>query len=1518
MKRSLCLFIFVVFLSVLSATPNYMGVARSTNALPLSIQAMDLHDGHIYVADKKNNQVLGLSFADDDPFKPVFDFPQNTRPTDLFAGESSIYLLDSKNRNILVYNKAKGVLNTINFDGVKEINIAKAHRIIANYQDFIYLLTDKEIICLSAEGMLMNKRPIEKGITMTLGKDELIRVLSEDGKALRMSVLNQYLYLEDDFHIRKVGNQVPAFIDCAVNHWGEYHVINNKPISIAKIDNKGGVVMGSGFGSYQSKLMQGYFANPKRIRCMEYEGNSLLAIYDAKHLSIQLFSDNEPDSRQKLLRPAYTVRPSLKNGDLFSFNDAVYTEDAVYVISQKHVTKGHNVGEEGVFCVDHEGNLRFTILPKLSKVRELKSVSALAVHENKLYILDAKSHYVFVFNAKTGAFMKYFGGKGNKGGLFRNPNSIYVDLSGNIYVSDFGARNIKIFSPSEAFLNTIPMIISEQKPILLRGYEDNLYCLCSDWTVIKITLNKLEKQVYMRLNKPIKSFAVLGKDRLAFVDQKNQKLEIYQDNKLSETFFAKDAKSQFPHFSDLQCLSYDPYQRRIAISDAKADMVRYLHFYSAMGERSEMKMTLTEDMKVKLSWKAGVGVKNWRLYIDDDEEGILLNTPEYLVSEAPKQIVSYSVAPVAEDGRIGKKDENLKDNYSYGQALLESGDYHQAAAQFMASKKNIADIRIDGIIATCFIRQADRHKKMGEYNEMRAELRKANDLCGMTLELALRFTENYRLMNSYAEGISFLDKLNDVKYMDNAELLKEYIELSYLTQNYAVVSQKASYYLTTFGHNREIKRYLADSYEKQGRYVDALSEYEELVQETPTFDDELKVGEINIILNQFTVAQVKLQSMSARYPRDKQDEINAMMGDGFYKNNQFGMAAEKYLAATRIDAGNASYFYMLGRSYSANMNLSEAQKAYQKACDLAPDNLSYALEFAKLLQREDLLYEAVAVLVKAEPHVKKGALTRDFHYFFSDLYFNMNEIEKAYEQIQKAMQFSAEGDEEVTRLSKVIRERLSILFMEKDPLEIVKVDFQPIFPSLSEYYRSNPIGQLILRNNRSDPISTAKIEVYARQVGKKIETFEVSNILPGTDKKVDVRMEFNESLFSGEKDVQVEIKLIYEFHGVDESKSMIPQTLHVHDSKRMNWELRQSYASFVNPKDELLENFVKQNIIQTFKEEPASEFGSNINRAVQVYNFYRANGITYAGDASVYNLDDSLLDDVQFPHHILVSKAGDCEDLLILLAASLENIGVRTAFVDLTNHVMLAVHSGLEDSQITASGLDAASFIKHNNENWFPLETTYLGKADFVRAWQKGIDQFKESVDRESIPDIIEFTEAHKIFPPANFKRAINSKNYSNKLDAIAFYREDLTNIKNMSLHNIECNFIETLEKFPTNLKVRLRYAQFLFKDKKQSADALVELETILRTEPYNFSALLTSAVVNTSIGNIERARELYLQSIPYAGKDIDQVYRSLCLLEYRNNNKSQALTHFKKMADKQLIRKDEPSIYADLSTMEE
>jgi len=78
--------------------------------------------------------------------------------------------------------------------------------------------------------------------------------------------------------------------------------------------------------------------------------------------------------------------------------------------------------------------------------------SDVAVHKNKIYVVDGSHHRIAVYDLQ-GKFLFSFGSKGNKAGQFNYPVGIDAASNNRIYVADSGNKRIQIFSDKGVYLS---------------------------------------------------------------------------------------------------------------------------------------------------------------------------------------------------------------------------------------------------------------------------------------------------------------------------------------------------------------------------------------------------------------------------------------------------------------------------------------------------------------------------------------------------------------------------------------------------------------------------------------------------------------------------------------------------------------------------------------------------------------------------------------------------------------------------------------------------------------------------------------------------------------------------------------------------------------------------------------------------------------------------------------------------------------------------------------------------------
>lgn len=1504
---------FVICSALLaSPEPQSQVPLQGSKAAPMQIGAMAFSGSRLYMANLNRKEIVYYDLDTKKMTATGIKISAKSQIVDMYLAEANLYLLDAKANAILIYDNLGKLSSTIQTKGAKELKFSKAKRLLVNYQGFIYVMDSKKLYALSQEGMLMATTLLENPVSMSLGEDQMIRVLQHTKTGGEVLVYDLNLVLKFRYKTPNPTKKPNYIIDLAVNHWGEMHVLNSAPVGVEKLSSAAKTIPETRFGALNKSGALGSFQSPAMIKCGPYEDGSIMAIYDSKQMAIHLFKDNEPSVNQPLQRPTYTERPSLEESKYPLAKDFLAVEDRIFTIVSMPVPNKKSKPGPVVLCTDRAGKPNFAIYLQMQKdKKKFRDFTALAVKKDKLYVLDKVSCYVHVFDAQTGEYSKSFAGKGSQDGSLMSPTSLVAGSDGNLYVADTGNRRITVFNEYDTFARNIQLLRPSQRPILLRCSADDLYCLSEDSVIMKTPLKDGKRMGQLTAAKGIVSFDLIAKGRIGYVDKDTQKLKIYNGNVREYEYFTKSNSAAFPHFANIYLLRFDKVQQRLAIMDSKARSARFLYFYPALDDAKSIRLALSEGLKTVLSWEASPGIDNWIVQVTNGDQPIAysVSQPRYEVPETQESLISYKVRLVAADGKKGLWSDSVEDHFSHAQHLYSKGLYQRAVEAFRRSQTNIRDARIDGEIVKCYVAESDRYVSRQEYELALGELRNASSIRSTSTEIALKAVNIYKRMADYLGGISYLNGNN---YAADKDLLKEYITLKYLSKDYDTVVFEADRYALNFKlWDEEVSRYWAASYEERGDYQQALSKYQEIATKVQSFNDELKIGELQIKLKQFRAAELHLESMRTKYRQQKLDKVRNLLGNCNMQSESYGLAIDHYLEAVRIDAAVAEYHNNLGTAYLKDSKVTDAQASLKRAHDLAPTNAQYGMDYAAVLKRQNLNRDALAVMDAVADQVSSNETAADFHLLYATLLRLELRLPEAYEQIRRAQSYRPD-DFEINQLSSDIKIELDQTEYGKEPIEMQRARFKPIYPSLDQHYKNNPIGSITLYNNKSKTITDAKLTVFVHEVGSREEEISIPAMIPKEDTVIDIKMGFNDRLFDRPRTVKVDIKLNYTYEGQPFQKANPQQDLEILSSKALDWKNRRSLASFVNPRDENLNYFVRNNIGAAFKNVSSNILNPSLIKALQAYSFYRANGVFYSSDSSVSNLDASATDEVPFPQQLLETKSGDCEDLLVLMAATLETMSVVTGFFDVPSHVMLAIKTDMSEAQILQNGLEPEYFIEFKGAQWFPLETTMMGKEDFVTSWLMAISKYKEVVNSGRVPDIIEFADAHKLYPPSSYSKPIAAAKFNKVSEAISLYQQDLIQLQNMSQLNREMSFMDALEKYPENNSVRLQYARYSVENNNiEQAERLYK--EVLNRDPGNFTALMNLGIIYAKSSRLQLAREQYLLALEHASGKEDKVYANLCLMEYRNMNRAKAVEYFNKMSRKDMIREMDMQIYADL-----
>lgn len=196
-------------------------------------------------------------------------------------------------------------------------------------------------------------------------------------------------------------------------------------------------------------------------------------------------------------------------------------------------------GEHGkIFVFKPDGSFE----SDLDSTKWLKRPSGLAIDKarQRLYVADAPSHEVKVFDLEKGAVLKTIGERGSQNGEFNYPAFVAVDKAGRLYVTDALNSRIQVFDADGRFLRTFGKKgdgtgdLSAPKGVGVDG-EGHIYVADADFDNLQIFDDKGQLLLFLgssgqaagKFWLPTGLF-VDEQDRIYVADSYNKRVQIFQ------------------------------------------------------------------------------------------------------------------------------------------------------------------------------------------------------------------------------------------------------------------------------------------------------------------------------------------------------------------------------------------------------------------------------------------------------------------------------------------------------------------------------------------------------------------------------------------------------------------------------------------------------------------------------------------------------------------------------------------------------------------------------------------------------------------------------------------------------------------------------------------------------------------------------------------------------------------------------------------------------------------------------
>jgi tetratricopeptide (TPR) repeat protein len=602
--------------------------------------------------------------------------------------------------------------------------------------------------------------------------------------------------------------------------------------------------------------------------------------------------------------------------------------------------------------------------------------------------------------------------------------------------------------------------------------------------------------------------------------------------------------------------------------------------------------------------------------------------------------------------------------------------------------------------------------------------------------------------------------------------------------------------------------------------------------------------------------------------------VLVLQADIANQQGKTGSAIEFLKTAISIDTASPELQYRIGRVYQ-DANLFDASREHlERAAAIRPNWAAPYAALGSLYSKRRMFDEAVASFEKAvelEPSEENRA--------------NLN---VAFAERKKSLEFANNAPQ----------------------LTLSDLNLKTVFSAAYKKYQDEPIGSVTLRNVAATDYGNLKLSFQIREFMDFPTSVEIPRIAGSETMEIPIRATFNNRILEVDEDtgVQVEVRLTYLRDGQKDDITLT-QPMTIYGKNAIVWGNAQMVGSFVTPKDDTLRDYVRQ-VVNSYLPE-AGPLNQKMVAAMTYFSSLTAAGTNYIIDPNTpfAELRDDQIDYVQFPRETLRLKSGDCDDLSVLISAGLENLGIRTAFIEIPGHLFLMFDTGLGADQADLISQDSSLLAIKDGNVWIPLEATMVN-TNFNEAWAEGARKYQAALAANQL-GIIDLREAWEEFKPVTLRKAGYNVELPEAKRTQSLVDQSRKLLLAKSIDRLVLPYQTMVANNPKNVAARLQiailYARYgLYEDAELAFEALDELA------PNN-------SAVKTNQGNLyflqqdfQAAERQYRRALELDDKDAG-IWINLSMAQYKSGNLKQARNSYQTALQLNANLRDEYSAYSKL-----
>lgn len=656
---------------------------------------------------------------------------------------------------------------------------------------------------------------------------------------------------------------------------------------------------------------------------------------------------------------------------------------------------------------------------------------------------------------------------------------------------------------------------------------------------------------------------------------------------------------------------------------------------------------------------------------------------------------------------------------------------------------------------------------------------------------------------------------------------------------------------------------LADIYMAMGQESKLRPTLEAAVKANPlSFDAALRLGQFEFNSQQYKASVVQLENAVKLNRNDFQ--VRMLLANALYKSTDYNQAFIQVKEASKLKPDEIEPIVLLSAISNKQGKIGKSIDYMKQAMEKQKNSLKLTLGLGALYSENNLFDQAKTQLEKAalldsssyRPHVLLGGL-----------FLKRRLFDQSIAAYDKAVALEPNADNKLL-LDKAYAEKKKSLEFKSNAPQIVLKDLKldQVFSAAYKQYANKPVGRVRIQNVSGVDYGNLKITFSIKGYMDFPTTREIPDLAANETQEIDLLASFNNKILEIDEDtgVQVEVALNFVRDGKNDA-IRLTQPMTIYGKNAIVWSNSKMVGSFVTPKDDILRDFVRQAINEN-KPRPGP-LSDNLVSAMTLFDVYSAHGIRYVVDPnSPYSqLNNDRVDYVQFSRETLKLKSGDCDDLSVLMSAGLENLGIKTAILDVPGHLLMMFDSGISIEEKARISLQDNLMVEHDGNIWIPIEATMIGTS-FSEAWAEGARKYHK-FEKEKSLNSISLENAWQYFLPVTLKPASYTIDVPDKAKVKPLVNREQNILMQKSLDRLIRPYEVMASLHPDDISSLMQVAIIYAKNGLYS-QADKTFEKILERSPDNSAVYNNRGNIYYSKGKFDQAIETYSYAEQLAAND--------------------------------------------------